>query len=474
MRVYVVMRIRVDDLPDSVVRVTSVINTGCGGMALLVGGAVRDKLMGKLSKDYDIEVYGLHPDLLEKELRKVYKVDAVGKSFGVLKVSIDGEDLDVSVPRRESKSGRGHKGFILVPDPSMTIEEAARRRDFTVNAILMEPRTGKIFDPYNGVEDIKNQVLRAVDPRAFVEDPLRILRGAQFAARFQLAVEPHTLLLMQQASSELVELPKERIGAEWHKLLMKSEKPSTGLEVMKQAGVLRVLHPELDVLSETPQDGEWHPEGDVWVHTKMVVDVAAAITEGLPLETKEVVMYAALFHDIGKPETTTHDDDGHIRSLKHEEVGGRIVDELLHENYDVPKDTVEKVVRLVADHLKPSTFYKHGSKASAVRRLSKRIAPATIEELVLVARADHGGRLTPGADTFPAGDWVLEKASEMAVVREPPKSLLLGRHLIALGVKPGPRMGEILKQVEELQLDGRVTNLDEAIAAAREIIALRL
>lgn len=466
-----VMRLGLHDVPKSVSTVASAINAA-GGRALLIGGSVRDKLMGISPKDFDIEVYGLDPDRLEQELSKLGQVDSVGKSFGVMKLVVGEEDFDVSVPRRESKVGAGHKGFIPKPDPTMTIKEAARRRDFTMNTVAMDPHTGDVFDPYGGVNDIKNKLLRATDPTAFIEDPLRILRGAQFASRFKMSVEPDTMGLMQQASHELVDLPKERVGGEWRKLLLKGVKPSLGMDVMKEAGVLKALHPELDAMSDTPQDPEWHPEGDVWTHTKMVTDRAAEITKGMSPEIREVVLYSALMHDIAKPDTTFTDVDGRVRSPRHEEEGGKKVAEIFRKQFDVSKELAEKVANITTDHLKPMVFYNDRDKLTegALRRLARRLAPASIEELVHTAHADHTGRGESGPQDFPAGAWLMDRANELEIGKEPPKPILMGRHLIPLGVKPGPGLGKILNKVFDMQIDGQVKDLDSAIRAAKDII----
>jgi len=463
----------VHDVPESTRTLASAI-AKAGGRALVIGGAVRDKLMGKSPKDWDVEVYGLDTEKLIQVMSTLGQVDAVGKQFGVLKIVIGDEDFDVSVPRREVKTGAGHRDYEIQPDPTMTIKEAARRRDFTMNTVAMDPHTGETFDPYNGVADIKNRVLRATDPGVFVEDALRILRGAQFAARFRMTVEPRTMQLMQQASPELADLPVERVGAEWRKLLMKGEKPSLGMDVMKQTGALRVLHPELDAMEDTPQDPQWHPEGDVWIHTKMVTDRATEITQGMDPEMQEVVRYAALMHDIAKPTMTTHHDDGHIRSRGHEEGGGVLIGQMFRQQFDVSKDLVEKVAKITTDHIKPQIFFidRHKLTDSAIRRLAGRLHPATIEELVHTAHADHTGRGEQGAHDFPAGDWLLQRAEELGVNREPVKPLLMGRHLIQMGIKPGPHMGPILRKVFDMQVDGQVSDLEGAVAAARQLAGL--
>lgn len=464
------MKLPLHDVPKTVGQVASAI-AAAGGRALLIGGAVRDKLMNKTPKDFDIEVYGMDSDKLESELGKLGQVDAVGKAFGVLKIVIGDEDFDISIPRREVKTGPGHKDYDIVPDPTMTIKEAARRRDFTMNTVAMDPHTGDVFDPYGGVNDIKDKVLRATDPGVFVEDSLRILRGAQFAARFGMTVEPETMKLMQDASSELSHLPVERVGTEWRKLLMKGEKPSLGMEVLKQTGALKILHPELDAMQETPQDPEWHPEGDVWIHTKMVTDRANEVTKDMDPAMKEVVRYAALMHDIAKPGSTYTDENGRVRSPGHEEAGGKMIAKMFRQQFDVSKELAEKVGKIAEDHLKPTIFYKDRDNLtdSAIRRLARRLHPATIEELVHTAHSDHTGRGKDGPQDFPAGPWLLQRAAELQVDKEPPKPLLMGRHLIQLGVKPGPQMGQILKQVFDMQVDGHVRDLEGATQAARDI-----
>ena len=241
-----------------------------GGRAFVVGGWVRDMLLDRPSKDVDIEVFGLDPAVLKSLLRRMGRVSTVGESFTVYKVWVDGHegDIDVSIPRRESKTGRGHRGFTVVGDPSMSVEEAARRRDFTINAILFDPLSGEYVDPFNGRGDLDGRVLRAVDPETFVEDSLRVLRAAQFAARFALSLEPRTVALCRVIP--LDDLPSERIWGEIDKLLVRAHEPSRGLEALCELGVLPKLFPELEALVGCPQDPEHHPEGDVWTHTRCV------------------------------------------------------------------------------------------------------------------------------------------------------------------------------------------------------------
>lgn len=438
-----------------------------GGRALLVGGFVRDQLGGfPAGKDVDLEVYGLQGDVLRKLLQKLGRVDSVGESFQVYKMG----PVDVSIPRRDSKSGRGHKGFDVVGDPGMSVEEAARRRDFTVNAILKDPLSGEILDPFGGQADLKARRLKAVDPTTFVDDSLRVLRAMQFAARFEFEIDPSTVTLCR--SIKLDDLPGERIWGEFEKLLLRARRPSIGLAAGLELGVIEQLFPDLKALVGCPQEPAWHPEGDVWVHTLQAVDLAAGLIEDLPVPKKLAVMLGTLCHDLGKPPTTKV-IDGRIRSLDHEAQGlpptERTLDRLnVHtlDGYDVRK----QVLALVGDHLKPGCWHKEKSGVGdgAFRRLALRVE---LDLLYRVAKADSLGRVAPGKP-LPNADsqeWFRERAATLKVQHAPMKPLLMGRHVLELGLKPGPRVGEITDAVYQLQLDGKVTTLDEAIAAARTL-----
>ncbi len=286
------------DIPGAVLKLSETIRDA-GGRALLVGGCVRDELMGKQPKDWDVEVYGIEPARLREVLDQFGSVNVVGEAFTVYKL---GSDLDVSLPRRERKTGRGHRAFFIEGDPSMTIEEGARRRDFTINAILQDPLTGEIIDPFNGRDDLENKTLRAVSRETFAEDSLRVLRAAQFAARFEFEIEAQTVELCRKI--DLSDLPSERIWGEMEKLLLKAQHPSIGLKCLLELGVVDRLFPEIKALIDVPQDREWHPEGDVFVHTSLVIDRARELIEDLPYPRQVTVMLAALCHDFGKPSTT--------------------------------------------------------------------------------------------------------------------------------------------------------------------------
>ena len=442
-----------------------------GGRALLVGGCVRDALMGRRAKDWDLEVYELAPERLREVLDRFGSVNVVGEAFTVYKLGVD---LDVSIPRRERKSGRGHRGFVIEGDPAMSVEDATRRRDFTINAILQDPLTGEIIDPFAGRQDIADRVLRAVSAETFVEDSLRVLRAAQFAARFEFEIAPETVALCR--TMDLTDLPAERVWGELEKLLLQAQRPSIGLNWLAQLGVLPQVFPEIQTLIGVPQDPEWHPEGDVFVHTLLTVDRARELIDDLPYARQVTVMLAALAHDFGKPPTTQF-LEGHWRSRGHEEGGvepaSRFLDRInIHtiDGYDVRK----QVISLVREHLKPGEFYKKRDEVGegAFRRLARRCEP---DLLYRVAKADSLGR---NADWVPrekwygaeAQEWFLQRARELDVEKRPPDPLLLGRHLLELGLQPGLAIGEITRAVYEMQLDGRVRTLDDAIRAARKLV----
>ena len=459
------------DLPEKVVKLAEAVRAD-GGRALLVGGCVRDELMSTQPKDWDLEVYGVEPARLRELLDQFGTVNVVGEAFTVYKL---GPHLDVSLPRRERKTGRGHRAFVIEGDPAMSFAEATARRDFTINAILQDPLTGEIIDPHHGRDDLKIGILRAVSPATFAEDSLRVLRAAQFAARFEFRIEPGTVVLCR--SIDLSDLPSERIWGETEKLLLRARRPSIGLGWLHALGVLDQLFPELKALIDVPQDPEWHPEGDVFVHTRLVIDRAREVIDDLPYPKQVTVMLAALSHDFGKP-ATTELVDGRLRSRGHEEAGVAptidFLDKLnVHtlDGYDVRA----QVVALVRDHLKPGEYYKKRDEVGdgAFRRLARK---CELDLLYRVAKADSLGR---NADWVPqekwydaaAQEWFIERARELEVQEQPPAPILLGRHLLEMGLEPGPRLGEITRAVYEMQLDGRVRTLEEAQQAAHQIIS---
>lgn len=437
-----------------------------GGRALVVGGWVRDRLLGRDSKDVDIEVFGLPPDTLKALLRGLGRVSAVGESFTVYKVRVPGHDgdVDVSIPRRESKTGRGHRGFTVEGDPSMSVDEAARRRDFTVNAILFDPIDGTYVDPHGGRDDLDRRILRAVDPATFVEDSLRVLRGAQFAARFRMEIAPDTVALCRRIP--LDDLATERVWGEVGKLLLRASEPSRGLEALRELGTLPKLFPELEALVGCPQDPVKHPEGDVWIHTKLVVDEACDAAGGLSRSHRATLMLAALCHDFGKP-LVTRVVDGHVRALAHDRAGvaptAAFLERLGVHSIDGYR-VRPQVLALVDEHLVPSHLYKDRSRVTdgAFRRLAQRVHCGLLARL---SRADLLGR-TGAARKAPASVWFADRIRELGLEDGPEPPLLLGRHVLEMGVPAGPEVGRITKAVYDLQLDGDVRDLASARAAA--------
>src|SRR5688500_6243925 len=413
-------------------------------------------LRGRASKDVDIEVFGIPQERLPGLLAPLGRVEPVGQSFPVYKVIGQGaaeSAVDVALPRRESKRGRGHKGFEVLGDPLMSIEDAARRRDFTVNAIAWDPLTEVFEDPFAGRTDIERRLLRAVDASTFGDDSLRVLRAVQFAARFEFSLHDDTAALCRRIP--LDDLPSERIWGELEKLLLQAARPSIGFALALELGIVPQILPELVPLRGCEQEPEWHPEGDVWTHTLMVIDQARALNGDLDRPRLITVMLGAVCHDLGKPSTTAV-IDGRIRSLNHEEAGVAptvsLLDRLNVHTID-GFDVRSQVIGLVAHHLKPGMFHKAGNVTDgAFRRLAQKV---DLELLARLARADCLGRA--GGFDCSAMDWFIARARTLGVEHAPPAPLLLGRHLLALGLPPGPRVGEILKQVYEQQLDGAIT-----------------
>ncbi len=429
-----------------------------GGRALLVGGFVRDRLRNVEATELDIEVYGLELPALERLLQRYGAVIAIGRAFGVLQVK--GLDVDFALPRLDSKTGAGHKGFEVRCDPGLDFATASRRRDLTINSMGFDPLTDALLDPHGGARDLERGVLRATDPAHFSEDPLRGLRVAQFAARFEM--KPDDELLRVCASLDLAELSPERVLEEWRKLLLKGVRPSLGTEILKTTGLLRSF-PELDALVGVPQDPEWHPEGDCWVHNQMVIDEAARLRDGLGDD--EALMFGALLHDVGKP-VTTATTDGRVRSPNHDVRGVELAARFL-ERMRAPNELVARVGALVEHHLAPALFIKNGATAKGYRRLARKLGAMGVsaELLLRVARSDHFGRTTEEAvaRVFPAGDEFLARATELAIEKSPPRDVVLGRHLIARGMRPGSEFGVILERCREAQDENGWTDPEQIL-----------
>ena len=452
-----------------------------GGQALVVGGFARDMTMSILndethiSKDIDIEVYKIEPEHLKEILQQFGTMNLVGKAFEVIKLTNpeSGNALDFSIPRRDSKVGKGHKGFQITGDPNMSVKEAARRRDFTVNSLALDPLTGELHDYFDGVADAECRILRATDDKLFGDDPLRALRAIQFAARFEMELDPETADLCR--TFDLTELSNERIGEEWEKLLTKAEKPSIGLKLAKELGIINQLHPELAILENTEQEEEWHPEGNVWNHTLLTVDAAAKIARleqlknGKDNDEMLVVMLGALCHDLGKATTTERMlKEGVMRITAHgHDVAGVEPTESLLKTLHVKKDTVQKVVSIVKAHM-----YHVGNpepNEKQIRKLAVRLEPANMQLWDLVCRSDSNGRGTEFREKTSSHN-IYQRAIELKVDEKPPEKIIFGRDLLALniGFEPGPMLGQTLRTLYESQLSGEFTNAEEGIAYLQE------
>jgi len=433
-----------------------------GGRAFLVGGAVRDRLLGQPGKDADVEVHGLDPARVEQLAAAIGKVHLVGRQFAVLHVATPDGQVEISLPRRESKTGPGHKGFEVSAEPHLGPVEASRRRDFTVNAMLEDPLTGEVIDPWQGRADLRRGVLRHVSS-AFAEDPLRVLRAGRFAARFGWRMHPATAALCR--SLDLSELPRERLEREWREILVGGAFPGRGLAVLEECGALRFF-PELAALRGVPQDPVWHPEGDVLTHTALCLDAGVRIRESMADPWAE--MLGILCHDLGKA-TTTVFERGRWRSAGHDEAGADLTISLLARITE-QSGLAENVAALVREHLRPGQLHAVRDQVgeAAIRRLATRV---DIRALVRVAWADAAGRGEELPDPWPSSAWLLERAASLGVKDAAPAPFLQGRDALACGLPPGPRVGELMRRAYELQLDGGLGSRSAALDWLRSQIA---
>ncbi len=445
---------------------------GAGGRALMVGGSVRDLAWSAVGadtqaptvKDVDLEVYGLEPDRLQSLIGSRFEFDPCGVSFGVLKIKHF--DIDVSLPRRESKYGEGHRGFMIDADPFLSIPEAASRRDFTLNALYYDPLKEELIDPHGGLADLRHRVLRHVSEK-FKEDPLRVLRGMQFIARFDLDPAPETIAICREIGIE--GLPPERLFEEWAKLLTKGKRIAKGLNFLRAVGWTRYF-PELQALIGCEQDPAWHPEGDVWNHTLMCLDAFARERVGVRDEDL-IVGLAVVCHDFGKPATTARDPlSGHIRSLGHDEAGVEPTLSFLRRLTNEER-ILREVPPLVQNHMQPFAMWRAGAGDAAVRRLARRVV--RIDRLVRVCRADDQGRppeLAGGTSNGADMKWLMDSAERLRIADEAPKPILMGRHLIALGHRPSAQFKPWLEAAFEAQLDGAFDDEDGAVKYFQEHI----
>lgn len=440
------------------------------GRPRIVGGAVRDWLLGLPAKDLDIEVGGASFDDLLGALAPFGVTDVVGRSFGVIKLRLaSGVEYDIALPRRESKTGAGHRGFHVEADPTLSDAEAAARRDFTINAIAWDPFDRVLIDPHGGQADLRVRRLRHTSP-AFVEDPLRVLRAMQLAARFDLDLDPATAALCRSISATFAELPVERVWHEWEKWAEKSVAPSRGLRVLSDTGWL-VHFPELAALAGCPQDPEWHPEGDVFAHTAHCCDALARDPEWLAAapRSRRLLMFAVLLHDVGKPACTRHEEkppgSGRLRWISpgHEPAGVAPAAAFLH-HIGAPHDHAPAITPLVANHMVHHHGGPDGLGPSALRRLARRLHPATVTDLAAVMRADCNGRPPlRSPETLALIARLLARAADLTLADGAPRPILLGRHLVAAGLRPGPEFKRLIDAAFEAQLDGAFANESTAL-----------
>ncbi len=450
---------------------------------LLVGGVVRDSLRGLESTDIDVEIFGVPPARVEVIVQQLFgtNVRSVGQSFGILSVFLEhGRHIDIAIPRRDRKVGHGHRGFTIESDPSLSIKEALRRRDFTCNSLAQDPLTGELIDPFDGTADLASGVLRITDADHFSEDPLRIYRALQIAARFSLTVEPTTEALLKKMieDGEHLHVTVERVTEEIKKLLLKAERPSIGLELARSIGLLPT-YPELLALIDVPQEPEWHPEGDVWTHTLMVVDQAARIIRRDAIASTEqalTIMLGALCHDLGKP-ATTELIDGRIRSRGHSEAGIKPARSLLG-LFCFSAAMTARIEHCVREHLQLGLLersYASGTLTeeayiNAIRRLIKRIAPTPWQTLVAVSEADARGRGRPNVQTGPyqPGEHCIEviRSYHLDTIAQIP--LVSGDDLLQIGLVPGPLMGRAIAYAETLRDEGKISTKTQALDEIRE------
>lgn len=457
----VTMRLDLPPLLDQIVRDLH----SAGYRAVVVGGAVRDTLLGGEPKDFDIEVYRIAYDHLAGILARHGRVDLVGKSFGVVKLNPGDHEYDFSVPRRDSKHGLRHRDFQTTFDNDILPRDAASRRDFTINAMAYDPVAGELLDFFGGADDLKNRVLRATSD-AFSEDPLRVLRGMQFACRFDLTLEARTAEMCQSIADHYATIAKERVAEEFMKWAVKSSRPGRIAEYLKASG-WEVHFPEIGRLAGTPQDAHWHPEGDVGTHTMFVVDAAANIAarESLEGDDRAVLLFAALAHDFAKATTTMlREREGKLRwtSWGHEADGGPMARAFL-ERIGIKNAIADRVVPMIENHLAASSIGREATPR-AVRRLAMRLAPATITDLLRLIEADYSGRPPLPAGLPEGAIRIREMAEAQAVDHGPQPPLILGRHVMPyFDGQPGKHIGEVTAAAYEAQADGAFSNQEEAL-----------
>lgn len=416
-----------------------------GGTCYFVGGYVRDKILGINSNDIDVEVFGLMPEQLKSILLRFDdRVDLVGAEFGVFKLG----GFDFTIARTERLTGVSHRDFEVTLIPNGDIKTAAMRRDFTINAIYMTP-DGKYIDPFGGIQDIENGVLRVISKQSFSDDPLRVLRGFQFAGRFDMVAAPETIMMAENVVDRYDTISPERIWIEWEKWAEKSIKPSAGLWFLADVGWLKV-YPELEVLADIPQNPTYHPEGSVWEHTLQAVDIADTA----------VLRFAALTHDLGKASTTLL-KDGRIVSPGHAESHEPVN---FLESIRMPHKIKVRVIEMVRFHM----WHYNDVSAKRVRRLLVNLKHATVQDIYDLIVVDYAARW-PLLPVVPKNAKLMLELAEIEADKIEP--ILKGRHLIEMGFTPGKNFGVVLKAIYQQQIEGIITDIEAAKRRARQYLS---
>lgn len=420
-----------------------------GGHVYYVGGFVRDRLLNKSNKDVDIEVHGILPVQLNAILDDLGQRLEYGRSFAIQ--SLQGYHLDVAMPRRERSTGPLHDDFDVTIDPFMGTYRSAMRRDFTVNALMQDVLTGEVIDHFGGIDDLHRGILRHVSDETFAEDPLRVLRAAQFAARFAMQPAPETLALC--AVIPLDKLSGERVFEEMRKALMQAQRPSRFFEILADCHQLSHWFFALQDLIGTPQNPDYHAEGDVWNHTMLVLDHAAAYRDdavNYPLG----FMLAALLHDIGKP-AVTRTEKGKIIAWQHESVGVELAKQQLR-RLATERKLISYVSNMVELHMMPSMLAENNSSVKACNHLFDRSADPN--DLIYLAQCDRLGQIRrrPAGDALP---WLQDKLQRYQKIMALP--YVQGKDLVVAGVTPDPLFTQALKYAHKLRLAG--VNKDSAL-----------
>lgn len=424
----------------------------------LVGGCVRDFLLGIEPKDLDVEVYDISAENLVAVLSRHGQVSLVGQSFGVYKLRCqDNTTYDFSLPRRDSKITGGHKGF-EISFGQISLKEAAQRRDLTINSLLYCPRTGNVLDFFGGISDLKNKILREISEESFVEDPLRPLRIFQFAARFGFSVASKTAELCRAmfVAGLHKELPKERISEEFVKFLLKGNDHLLGFKVLKEIGWLP-LFPEIAALDGLHQDPCWHPEGDVLTHTAHCLAAMKKILAKNNINKNDDILtyFLAIFcHDFGKASTTFINNKGRIVSPGHDSAGEEPTRKFLS-NLMISKDIVGRVIPLVVNHMVHLSITKDTNLDKFVKKLSVKLIPENIQGLSYIVHADHSGRPPLNPEMPQKMTQILVAAQNNKCVQNKSEPIIKGQHLIDLGMSPSVSFGIILRETYEAQLNGK-------------------